>query len=112
MDVNARVYQKALQTLGAINGQEAPPKRKLNDDSSRRTVKAARPSTFVVEPAVLKQLEGGKVLPPCFLACLAHSFLSYQRASTSMVCLPRWHRSISVCQGCQVLTTPTFRLTW
>lgn len=71
MDVNARVYQKALQTLGAINGQEAPPKRKFNDETTRRVVKTARPSTFVVEPVVLKQLEGGKVLPPRSLACLA-----------------------------------------
>lgn len=112
MDINARVYQKALQALGAINGQEVPPKRKLNDDNARRAAKAARPSTFVVEPVVLKQLEGGKVLPPCFLACLANSRLPFQRASTSMVCLPRWRRFISVCRGCQVLTTPTFRPTW
>lgn len=59
MDINARVYQKALQTLGAVNGQEAPPKRKLNDEASRRAAKAPRPSTFVVEPVVLKQLDGG-----------------------------------------------------
>lgn len=61
MDVNARIYQRAMQTLGVLNGQELPPKRKLPEDLSRRAAKAARPSTFMIEPVLLKQLDAGRI---------------------------------------------------
>lgn len=59
MDVNARVYQKALKALGSVNGQETAPKRKNNEDTARQVAKVSRPSTFAIEPLVLRQLAGG-----------------------------------------------------
>ena len=99
MDINARVYQKALQTLGAINGQEVPPKRKLNDDTSRRSVKAARPSTFLVEPVVLKQLEGGKVLFCFVLVSLWLMLVATQYINGLSTALSQIHKRMSRLSG-------------
>lgn len=58
MDTNSRVFQKALQTLGAQDTgvEPAPVKCKANTEISKRHAKALKASTFNVEPVLMDQL--------------------------------------------------------
>lgn len=72
MDTNSRVFQKALQTLGAQDTgvEPSPVKRKANTEISKRHAKALKASTFNVEPVLMDQLSGGESCC-CFFSLLA-----------------------------------------